>query len=73
MKSGLAAEIIALIELSENSEVTLNGTLRFIATAGEELGAQGAYRLNKQHAIDDADALVIGEPTDGKIIYAHSG
>ena len=73
MKSGLAAEIISLIELSENPEVTLNGTLRFIATAGEELGAQGAYRLNEQHAIDDADALVIGEPTDGKIIYAHSG
>ena len=73
MKSGLAAEVIALIELSEDPGVTLNGTLRFIATAGEEFGTPGAYRLNAQHAIDDADALVIGEPTDGQIIFAHSG
>lgn len=73
MKSGLAAEVIALIELYENSDVNLNGTLRLIVTAGEEYGAQGAYRLNEQHAIDDADALVIGEATDGQIIYAHSG
>lgn len=73
MKSGLAAETIALIELHENSDVDLNGTLRLIVTAGEEYGAQGAYRLNEQHAIDDADALVIGEATDGQVIYAHSG
>lgn len=73
MKSGLAAEVIALIELAENPAVELNGTLRFIATAGEEFGTPGAYRLNEQHAIDDADALVIGEPTDGQIIFAHSG
>ncbi|WEV58212.1 ArgE/DapE family deacylase [Ligilactobacillus acidipiscis] len=73
MKSGLAAEAIALIELNENPHVNLNGTLRFIATAGEEYGTPGAYRLNDQHAIDDVDALVIGEPTNGQIIYAHSG
>ncbi len=73
MKSGLAAQVIALIELTEDQDVNLQGTLRFIATAGEEYGTPGAYRLNDQHAIDDADALVIGEPTNGQVIYAHSG
>jgi len=73
MKSGLAAIAIALIELSENDEVKLKGKLRFIATAGEEYGTPGAYRLNEQHVIDDADALVVGEPTDGNVTYAHSG
>src|SRR5699024_430830 len=27
----------------------------------------------EQHAVDDATAMVVCEPTDGQIIYAHSG
>lgn len=72
MKSGLAAAAITLIELKEQG-VELNGSLRLVATAGEEYGTPGAYRLNEQHAVDDATAMVVCEPTDGQIIYAHSG
>lgn len=43
MKSGLAAQVIALIELVESG--TLTGHVRFIATAGEEYGTPGANRL----------------------------
>lgn len=72
MKSGLAAQVIALLELVEKKHVP-HGTIRFVATAGEEYGAQGAYRLNAQGITNDIAALVVGEPTSGQIIYAHSG
>ena len=72
MKSGLAAEIIALIELA-NENFPISGTVRFIATAGEEYGTPGANRLNKKNAVKDVSAMVVGEPTSEQIIYAHSG
>lgn len=72
MKSGLAAQAIVLIELKEAGQLP-SGTVRFIATAGEELGTPGAYRLQKQGVADDLDALVVGEPTGGNVIFAHSG
>lgn len=72
MKSGLAAQALALIELKEADQLPA-GTVRFIATAGEELGTPGAYRLEKQGSANDLDALVVGEPTGGNVIYAHSG
>ncbi|WP_288531650.1 ArgE/DapE family deacylase [uncultured Secundilactobacillus sp.] len=72
MKSGLAAQIIALIDLAD-SGVKIPGTLRFIATAGEEYGTPGAWKLNAAGVVKDVSALVIGEPTGGDVIYAHSG
>lgn len=72
MKSGLAAQALALIELKEAGQLPA-GKVRFIATAGEELGTPGAYRLEKQGAAADLDALVVGEPTGGNVIFAHSG
>ena len=72
MKSGLAAQAIVLIELKEAGQLP-SGTVRFIATAGAELGTPGAYRLQKQGIADDLDALVVGEPTGGNVIFAHSG
>lgn len=72
MKSGLAAQAISLIELTEAGQIP-SGTVRFIATAGEELGTPGAYRLQKQGVADDLDALIVGEPTGGNVIFAHSG
>ncbi|WP_035180108.1 ArgE/DapE family deacylase [Lentilactobacillus farraginis] len=71
MKSGLAAQVIALIELHEQREI--KGTLRFIATAGEEYGTPGANRLLAQGVADDLSALLVGEATDGQVVYAHSG
>lgn len=72
MKSGLAAQAITLIELQESGQVP-SGTLKFIATAGEEYGTPGANRLEKQGAAKDLDGLVVGEPTGGNVIFAHSG
>ncbi|MFC6170260.1 ArgE/DapE family deacylase [Loigolactobacillus jiayinensis] len=72
MKSGLAAMVIAVIEIKE-ANVPLTGRLRFIGTAGEELGARGAVELTQQGRIHDVTAMVVGEPTGGNIVYAHSG
>ncbi|MGM9892177.1 ArgE/DapE family deacylase [Limosilactobacillus sp.] len=72
MKSGLAAQVLALIELKEAGQLP-TGTVKLIATAGEELGTPGAFRLAKQGAADDLAALVVGEPTGGNVIFAHSG
>lgn len=72
MKSGLAAMVIAFVELFEEG-FKPNGKLRFIGTACEELGAQGAVDLTQQGRIHDITAMVVGEPTGGNIVYAHSG
>jgi succinyl-diaminopimelate desuccinylase len=72
MKSGLAAQVLALIKLKEADRLPA-GTVKLIATAGEELGTPGAFRLAKQGVADDLDALVVGEPTGGNVIFAHSG
>jgi succinyl-diaminopimelate desuccinylase len=72
MKSGLAAEVIVLAELAEQKK-TIPGVLKLVATAGEEFGTPGAYRLAKQGLIDDVQAMIVGEPTDGQIVYAHAG
>ena len=72
MKSGLAAQALTLIELKEEGKLPA-GTLRFIATAGEEYGTPGANRLEQQGAAKNIDALVVGEPTSGNVIFAHSG
>lgn len=72
MKSGLAAEVIALIELHDNGQLPA-GHVRFIATAGEEYGTPGANRLEAAGVAKDLVGLVVGEPTSGNVVYAHSG
>ena len=72
MKSGLAAQVIALIELKESGWQP-DGKIRFVATAGEEYGTPGANRLEERGIAKDLDALIVGEPTGGNIVYATSG
>ncbi len=72
MKSGLAAQAIALIELYNSGELP-QGRIRWIVTAGEENGTPGANRFEEQGIADDLAALIVGESTDGDIIFAHSG
>lgn len=72
MKSGLAAQVIALIELKESGWQP-DGKILFIATAGEEYGTPGANRLEERGIAKDLDALIVGEPTGGNIVYATSG
>ncbi|WEV51833.1 ArgE/DapE family deacylase [Lactobacillus sp. ESL0731] len=73
MKAGLAAMVIAMIELKE-SGAEIAGTIRLLATAGEEVGQPGAEELEKQGYVADADALLIGEPSGLlRTIYANKG
>lgn len=72
MKSGLAAQVIALIQLHDEGRLP-KGHVRFIATAGEEYGTPGANRLEAAGVAKDLAALLVGEPTSGNVIYAHSG
>lgn len=76
MKSGLVAMVLAMIELKEK-KVPLNGAVKFLGTVGEEvgeLGAElGAEQLTEKGYADDLSALVIGEPTNYNLMYAHMG
>lgn len=71
MKSGLAALAIAMIEL-KNEDADFNGTIRFMATVGEEVGALGSTLLAKEGYADDLDGLIIAEPVD-VVGYTHKG
>lgn len=62
MKSGLLAGLFALINLKEQN-VPLHGTLRYMATVGEEDGHLGAEQLVDLGYADDIDALIVGEPS----------
>ncbi|ANZ58416.1 hypothetical protein BGL34_00060 [Fructilactobacillus lindneri] len=72
MKSGVAAMIIAMIELKE-AATPINGTIKLLITVGEEVGEYGAEQLTQQGFMENADVLVIGEPTGYRICYAHKG
>ncbi|WP_339210704.1 M20 family metallopeptidase [Aeribacillus sp. FSL K6-8210] len=72
MKSGVASMIIAL-ECLNKAQIPLNGELRFVGTVGEEVDCIGAKRVVEKGQIDDAAAIVIGEPTANKIKIAHKG
>ncbi|MBC1985701.1 ArgE/DapE family deacylase [Listeria sp. FSL L7-0478] len=72
MKSGLAAMVIAMIELQEERQ-KLNGKIRLLATVGEEVGELGAEQLTQKGYADDLDGLIIGEPSGHQIVYAHKG
>lgn len=72
MKSGLAAFVISMIELHEQG-LPKHGTVRLLATAGEEIEGHGAKAFYKDGYMNDVDALVIAEPSKDKIIYAHKG
>ncbi|AMB98610.1 succinyl-diaminopimelate desuccinylase [Aerococcus urinaehominis] len=71
MKSGLAALAIAMIELKE-ADADLAGTIRFMATVGEEVGALGSTLLAEKGYTKDIDAMLIGEPVD-VAAYTHKG
>lgn len=72
MKSGLVNLALVLIELKESSELT-NGTVRFMATTGEEVGGAGSKKLYEEGYMDDVDYLWVAEPSQDTIIYSHKG
>ncbi|HCW9468676.1 TPA: ArgE/DapE family deacylase [Staphylococcus aureus] len=72
MKGGLMALVITLIELKEQNQLP-QGTIRLLATAGEEKEQEGAKLLADKGYLDDVDGLIIAEPTGYGIYYAHKG
>lgn len=72
MKGGLAALVIAMIEIKEQG-LLKKGTLRLLATYNEENGAVGSIQLEEAGYVSDVDAIVIGEPTTGMIHPSHKG
>lgn len=72
MKSGLAALAIAMIELKESNTLT-TGSVRFLATTGEEVGCAGSKTLFEEGYMDDVDALIVAEPSQDVIVYSHKG
>ncbi|HDA6992742.1 TPA: ArgE/DapE family deacylase [Staphylococcus aureus] len=72
MKGGLMALVITLIELKEQNQFP-QGTIRLLATAGEEKEQEGAKLLADKGYLDDVDGLIIAEPTGSGIYYAHKG
>lgn len=72
MKSGLAALVIAMIEIKASGQLK-HGTIRLLATAGEEMEQAGSEQLYRKGYMDDVDALVIAEPSYPSIVYAHKG
>lgn len=72
MKSGLAAMVMALIEI-RRAGLRLRGDLVLAATAGEEVDFVGARALVSTGAVAGAGAIVIGEPTGGEVAVAHKG
>ena len=69
MKGALMGMVIALIELKLSGDLS-KGTIRLLATTGEEKN-KGAKRFVKEGYLDDIDGLIIGEPTDNGVFYAH--
>ncbi|WJP97132.1 ArgE/DapE family deacylase [Macrococcus bovicus] len=72
MKSGLVALVIAMIELKKEN-LLKHGTIRLLATAGEEMEQKGSEQLYHNGYMDDVDALIIAEPSESMIAYAHKG
>ena len=72
MKGGLVNLALVMIELKENNELK-NGTVRFMATTGEEVGGAGSKKLYEEGYMDDVDYLWVAEPSHDTIIYSHKG
>ncbi|MEQ6960389.1 ArgE/DapE family deacylase [Staphylococcus arlettae] len=72
MKSGLAALAIALIDIKQ-SQALQQGSIRFLATSGEEMEQLGSQTLYEHGYMDDVDALLIAEPCQDIMVYAHKG
>ncbi|MBM7714690.1 succinyl-diaminopimelate desuccinylase [Bacillus thermophilus] len=72
MKSGVAALIEAMITLKE-TRTSLDHDVVFVGTAGEEVDCIGASMMVNDEALKNAGAMVIAEPSNGKVFTAHKG
>lgn len=74
MKSGLAALVVAMLELLESKQ-PLSGRIRLLATVGEETGEYGAAQLTKAGYADNLIGLIVAEPTSNlsQLVYTARG
>lgn len=72
MKSGLAALAIALIDMKQSGSLK-QGRIKFLATTGEEMEQLGSQSLYEKGYMDDVEALIIAEPCQDMMVYAHKG
>lgn len=74
MKAGLLNIVFAMIEMKENGLLEEGkGTIKFMATVGEEVGGAGARQLYEEGQMDDVDYLWVTEPSVDDIIFSHKG
>lgn len=72
MKSGVAAMMVAAMQLAQLQ--TPKAGLTLVLTAGEETCCQGAYHLvSLDNVLDEAGAIVVGEPTANYPWLGHKG
>lgn len=72
MKSGVAAMLIAMVEIKER-QLLKRGTIRLMLTTGEENGQAGSQAMYEGGYMEDVDSLLIPEPFNTGIVYAHKG
>lgn len=73
MKSGLAAIVITMLEFLEQG-TQLPGSIRLLATVGEETGGYGAAQLTDEGYADHLAGLVIAEPSGlDNVVYTARG
>jgi succinyl-diaminopimelate desuccinylase len=71
MKSGIAAFVIAALELAP--ELARGPGLVLVITAGEEIGCEGAKFLADRRLLGRAGAIVVAEPTANYPYVGHKG
>jgi succinyl-diaminopimelate desuccinylase len=71
MKSGIAAFVVAAIELAP--DLARGPGLVIVITAGEEIGCEGAKFLADRKLLDRAGAIVVAEPTANYPYVGHKG
>lgn len=73
MKSGLAALVVTMLEFLE-AGTPLSGSVRLLATVGEETGEYGAAQLTDAGYADGLAGLVIAEPSGlDNVVYTARG
>jgi succinyl-diaminopimelate desuccinylase len=71
MKSGVAAFVVAAIELAPH--LARGPGVVLVITAGEEIGCEGARYLADHRLLDRAGAIVVAEPTANYPYIGHKG
>ena len=71
MKSGVAAMVLASLELAKQPQ--RGAGIILVLTAGEETGFEGAAYLAEVNALGKAGAIVVGEPTANYPLVGHKG